>query len=325
MLLQSGFGYDLQAAAKALLQPAWSQHATLVYRASDHGYTASAFHSYCDGIAPLFIVMRASNTGYIFTAYTCVPFTSSGGYKYAPAGQNWLNRLLPAGYQTTKWTNTAQTNAENTSIYDISSYGPTFGGGHDLLIGDNFGSENTCYANKYGYTHPSGTDLAGTQLPSYFYLMDMEAYALVPPLYTPPPGTIPSGIVYSQSSVYTNYCSPATATDMQNNTCVPSLQTGTNSYAGAFEWVMMDLQQVYRVTSVVIGCDFYGILPGGWSKSYTENRNVEYSTDGSNWTVLFNTGTFSEGIQDYAVDVDARYIRIVNNGYIAITEFYALY
>ncbi len=29
--------------------------------------------------------------------------------------------------------------------------------------------------------------------------------------------------------------------------------------------------------------------------------------------------------QDYAVDVDARYVRIVNNGYVAITEFYAVY
>ena len=317
ILLQSGLGYDLQAAAKALLQPAWSQHATLVYRASDHGYTAAAFHSYCDGIAPLFLVIRA-NSGYIVTAYTVVPFTSSNGYKSAPSGTNWLNRLFPSGYQTTKWTNSV-TNRNQYSIYDKSTYGPIFGSGHDLYIPDNFDTQYG-YTNPSSYTVPTNSTLFGNY--NTWAVLDMEAYAVVPPPFIPPPGTIPTGITYSQSSVYST-CTAATASDMQNNTAVPSLQTGTNN--GAFEWVQMDLQQVYRVTSVVIGCDFYRLLPGGWSKSYAENRNVEYSTDGSNWTVLFNTGTFSEGIQDYAVDVDARYVRIVNNGYVAITEFYAVY
>jgi len=48
------------------------------------------------------------------------------------------------------------------------------------------------------------------------------------------------------------------------------------------------------------------------AKHTTENKDVQYSVDGTNWTTAFNTGTFTQGIQVYGVYFVARYIRIVS-------------
>ena len=41
----------------------------LLYRASEHGYTASSFHEYCDDKGPTLIVIKSSG-GWIFGGYT---------------------------------------------------------------------------------------------------------------------------------------------------------------------------------------------------------------------------------------------------------------
>lgn len=103
--------------------------------------------------------------------------------------------------------------------------------------------------------------------------------------------------------------------------------TGAGTNLDAIDWVRMDLGQSYEVGTVVIGTATSNI-PGGWNKSYTENRNVQYSTDGTSWTTAFNTGTFAtNGIYTFSVSFTARYIRIATppeSGYLAISEFYAL-
>ena len=41
----------------------------LIYRASEHGYTAESFHKYCDDKGPTLIVIKSSG-GWIFGGYT---------------------------------------------------------------------------------------------------------------------------------------------------------------------------------------------------------------------------------------------------------------
>ena len=41
----------------------------LIYRASEHGYTAKSFHEYCDDKGPTLIVIKSSK-GWIFGGYT---------------------------------------------------------------------------------------------------------------------------------------------------------------------------------------------------------------------------------------------------------------
>lgn len=129
-----------------------------------------------------------------------------------------------------------------------------------------------------------------------------------------------SQIVYSQSSVYSSNTA-ATNSKMTDGIFVENSQTGTNN--ASVEWIKMDLGSVTNVSSVVIGSDFTNVLPGGWGKSYTENKNIQYSTDNINWTTAFNTGTFNQGIKTFTVNFSARYIRILSTGWVCLTEFYA--
>lgn len=132
-----------------------------------------------------------------------------------------------------------------------------------------------------------------------------------------------NNIIYSQSSLW----SGATAANNSIMTDKAFDNTGAATDSSP-AWVQMDLGATYDVSKVVIGTAT-GSIPGGWSKSYTENRNVKYSTDESTWTTAFNTGTFaSNGIYTFEVNFTARYIRITIEDtpvlYVAISEFYAL-
>ena len=127
-------------------------------------------------------------------------------------------------------------------------------------------------------------------------------------------------ITYSISSLFSSNSAP-TYSGMTNGIFTETKETGTNN---GNEWIMMDLGSLRNVTSVVIGCDYNGVLEGGWGRGWTENRNVQYSSDNTNWTVAFNTGTFSQGIKTFSYSFSARYIRIVSSGWVCVTEFYAI-
>jgi hypothetical protein len=158
----------LQTAAQSLFNPT-----TLRFRASTHGFTAAAFHQYCDTYAPLFVVVRATN-GYIATAYTSVAFTSFGDYKNAGTNGAWLNNLWNgSATSTTKYYNTRETTSPQNSIYDNAIYGPTFGGGHDMYIPNNFNT-NTGYTHPYSYTLPGQTTLFGNY--NSWTVTELEAY-----------------------------------------------------------------------------------------------------------------------------------------------------
>jgi len=162
---------------------------------------------------------------------------------------------------------------------------------------------------------------------------------------------------YTQSSVWTSqFCDedgdcgfyavsvPADARNMTNGVYNETYATGTNG--GTFQWVQVDLNGVFDIKGVVVGCDWIanntslyydeelgrvvsedpsvpGLL-GNWGRGYTEECDVQASLDGFNWETLFNTGTFESPIQIYPVRIRARYVRIVSQGDLAVTEFYAI-
>ena len=137
--------------------------------------------------------------------------------------------------------------------------------------------------------------------------------------YTDPSTIIVSAITYSQSSTYVDN-TPADNTGMTNGIFAETTQTGTD---GGSSWVQMDLGDPKTVTTVYVGTDFTEVMAGGWNRTYTEDCDVEESLDGSTWSVLFNVGTFTSGIQSYSVSTTARYLRIVKTGFLCVTEFYA--
>lgn len=128
---------------------------------------------------------------------------------------------------------------------------------------------------------------------------------------------------YSQSSQWSG--SAAISNTLMTNKSFNDTGVATN--LGANENVRIDFGDVYLIGSVIIGTATSNI-PGGWNKSYTENANVQFSLDNTNWTTLFNTGGFpSNGIYTFGnYGAPARYLRIIRPGtnYLAISEFYAL-
>lgn len=58
------------------------QNWRLIFRASANAFSAAAFHRFCDGIAPVFVIAQAVN-GYISGGFTDVPWAKTnrkGGY-----------------------------------------------------------------------------------------------------------------------------------------------------------------------------------------------------------------------------------------------------
>ena len=136
-------------------------------------------------------------------------------------------------------------------------------------------------------------------------------------------GIVRSAISYTQSGVYTG-CVVATNTTMTNGVTTETQATGINGVPGQF--VRMDLGAAYPVNSVIVGCDFNNTLSGGFGKTATQGKALQYSLDGASWTTFVaSTPTFVTAIQAFTVSFTARYIRIINNaaGDLAVTEFYA--
>ena len=112
---------------------------TLCYRRSDHGAQGTAFHNLCNGKGPSISVIK-TNTNQVFGGYNPLSWNSNNGY--ASATQSFLFSV----------TNNAKfpfcQNAGN-SIYNGASYGPTWGGNHDLYVDPNM---TAGYVNP-GYSH----------------------------------------------------------------------------------------------------------------------------------------------------------------------------
>jgi chromosome segregation ATPase len=140
---------------------------TLLYRGSRDGLNSTAFHSRCNGIAPLYMVIKA-NTGYIATVYLTISYNNVSNYVSAASGSCWLNNLDNGStVSTTRYYNTA---APQYTIYDHSSHGPTVGGGHDIYFPSNFSGG---YSSPHSYSGYNTNTLFG----SYnFSVVEMEIY-----------------------------------------------------------------------------------------------------------------------------------------------------
>ncbi|XP_039538263.1 interferon-induced protein 44-like [Pimephales promelas] len=83
--IQNRFGEDMAPIASDLPEEQRKQlcgllgnvDLTLLYKASVHGYTASAFHQRCDRQGPT-VLVAYNRSGYIFGGYTSVDYTQSG-------------------------------------------------------------------------------------------------------------------------------------------------------------------------------------------------------------------------------------------------------
>lgn len=131
--------------------------------------------------------------------------------------------------------------------------------------------------------------------------------------------TIPG--LYSQSSLYAG-AELADYESMSNGLDSETLKTVTNADFEA--WIQIDLAYDTYIAQLEIGCDFNGLLPGGFGKWAADFALIQWKADGAaEWTELDgNIGEFTAPVKYHYVGQTCRYIRIIQYGRnLAITEF----
>ncbi|KAK8797557.1 hypothetical protein WA158_005903 [Blastocystis sp. Blastoise] len=126
----------------------------LLFRASEHNYSANEFHKYCDNKGEtVTIIKHKGHDNYIniFGGYTDQSWAGSGSKSFS---KEFLFTLSNEhGIPPTKYD---YINSDRSyAIYCYSSYGPIFGGGHDIKISDQCYSNTDSYCNAHSYSEVS--------------------------------------------------------------------------------------------------------------------------------------------------------------------------
>ncbi len=125
--------------------------AQLIYSTTTSAATPAAFHANCDGIPNTITVIKATN-GYIFGGYNSGIWQSLANVYTGNLTDNFL-------FSVTSQTKNEWLRYPSNTIYNSSTYGPTFGGGHDLHVSfnaatnySNVGHTYECAVGSYGST-----------------------------------------------------------------------------------------------------------------------------------------------------------------------------
>ena len=113
--------------AKWMLKVGYKLHSRL-FRASTDGFTSANCHSKCDNKGATLTIVKAGN-GRLFGGFTVNPWSQSNTWSNTNGDKAWLFSLnSTTGPIRFKCINHSQVQ------YNSSSYGPAFGGGHDLCM-----------------------------------------------------------------------------------------------------------------------------------------------------------------------------------------------
>ena len=150
----------------------------LIYRATRHGFQASAFHDKCDH-QPRTLTIVKTTMGYIFGGYNSVAWDSISGWKVDP--KSFLFSLVSAYSVPLLMPMKA---GEAQSIWCDASYGPVFGPDVSITISNNSNATMESYSNlgkgydftpfAYGTTHAQSF-LAGSR---NFQTSEIEVFQL---------------------------------------------------------------------------------------------------------------------------------------------------
>ncbi|XP_028518321.1 uncharacterized protein LOC114576240 [Exaiptasia diaphana] len=127
------------------------------YQSRYHGWYNSIFHSRCDGQGPTITIIKVNR--YIFGGYTDVSWHYTNSYRTSVNSFlfSFVNRdnLKPFKMKVFK---------SQYAIYGSSSYGPIFGGGHDIHLLYNGGSSRGSHTNLgHSYTLIKGYTYGSTK------------------------------------------------------------------------------------------------------------------------------------------------------------------
>ncbi len=147
----------------------------LIYKASRDGFNANAFHTRCNNKGPTMTIIQ-SNNNYLFGGYTSIPWTSDNSYKNDTTA--FLFTLTnPHDIPPTKYL--LNPDKTGNAVNHTSSYGPTFGGGHDIHLANASNSNKSSYSNfPTAYTDTTGKGNATFTGARNFTTSDIEVFKL---------------------------------------------------------------------------------------------------------------------------------------------------
>jgi hypothetical protein len=149
---------------------------TLLYRGSRDGFTGSNFHGKCDGRSNTLTVIETTK-GFIFGGFTPVAWDSSSSQKSDSTRKTFLFTVKnPRGSEERKFVMKSSENA----IYCPNSYGPTFGGGHDIYVANGCNG-NTSSSTNLGSTFNNDTGIHSQHVftgESTFTVKEIEVFEI---------------------------------------------------------------------------------------------------------------------------------------------------
>ena len=155
----------------------------LIYRATRDNFSASSFHSRCDGIPNTVTIIKTTSNS-VFGGFTSASWSSPSSYGYRYDANAFVFSLRREGSQNKQRLNVTQPYA---AIYNYYDSGPTFGDGHDIKVSGNSNQNYNSYSKLGGsYQLPNnityGSEeskryLAGSE---YWQTTEIEVYQLIP-------------------------------------------------------------------------------------------------------------------------------------------------
>ena len=139
--------------------------AKLIYSATIDGDDSNTFHNLCDNVGPTLVLVKTTNNQ-IFGGYTKENWKSTQNYKNDPKAFIFSLDKKVKAYSS-----------NGNSIYCHTSYGPTFGGGHDLYISSGCLNNNSSYNNTNNSYKIGGNYFLAGQ--NNFMCKEVEVYSII--------------------------------------------------------------------------------------------------------------------------------------------------
>jgi hypothetical protein len=142
---------------------------SLLWRGSQNGFTAQAFHSRCDGHANTLTIIQDTK-GNIFGGYTPVKWSSpkSDEFQADATGSSFLFTVKnPHNVDPTKFP--LKPEQKEFAIFCAANLGPAFGNGFDLSVSDNANTRTASFTHMFGWTYENTTGVGGKSPASTFF------------------------------------------------------------------------------------------------------------------------------------------------------------
>ena len=152
------------------LNPKWK----LIYKATRDGFGGADFHRLCD-LQSQTVVIIQSTGGYLFGGYAHAAWNSS--YIYTNDPRAFIFTLVnPHSIPPTRYL--IKGGQEQSAFYNGASYGPTFGGGHDIYVPSK-SNETTGYTHFYSYMDTTSKGSLTFTGNSSFLTREIEVYKIL--------------------------------------------------------------------------------------------------------------------------------------------------